>query len=384
MRKYLAKRTLQIVLTVFIYLTIVFLILKSQPGDITQVYLSNPKIPRESRDLLKHQLGLDEPLPVQYYHYLRNTVTGNLGVSFTDYPRPVWSIIMERLPRTIVLFLTATILSFFVGFWLGKLIAWKRRGITDYTATIGGVILFTVYTPWFGLLLIWIFSIALGLLPIGKFLNPLLWRQYNYSANEVFTYVMAYGGGAFLVLLGSYLALRRLRLPQPIRVGLNVVSLGVVGGVLWALSQNTIGQLAWDIAQHMILPVLTLFCISFAGHMLIMRDSMLDVVKEDYVLAAKAKGLPDKIVRDRHAARNALLPIVTSFVLAIAFSVDGGIITETIFSWPGIGLTLLQSTLDNDTPLAVGTFIFTGVFALIAHLVADVLYAYLDPRIRYT
>jgi len=291
---------------------------------------------------------------------------------------------MERLPRTIVLFLTATLLSFFVGFWLGKLIAWKRRGITDYTATIGGVILFTVYTPWFALVLIWIFAVMLGWFPIGKFLDPLLWRQYNYSANEIFSYVMAYGGGAFLVILGSYLAVRRLRLPQPMRIGLNVVSLGVVGGVLWALSQNTIGLLAWDIAQHMVLPVLTLFCISFAGHMLIMRDSMLEVVKEDYVLAARAKGLPEKIVRDRHAARNALLPIVTSFVLAIAFSVDGGIITETIFSWPGIGLTLLQSTLDNDTPLAVGTFIFTGIFALIAHLVADVLYAYLDPRIRYT
>lgn len=110
---------------------------------------------------------------------------------------------------------------------------------------------------------------------------------------------------------------------------------------------------------------------------------MLETIREDYIMAAKAKGLPDKVVRDKHAARNALLPIVTSFILALATVVDGGIITETIFSWPGMGLTLLNAVLQEDMPLAVGTFIFTGVFLLFAHLVADILYAYLDPRIKY-
>jgi len=117
--------------------------------------------------------------------------------------------------------------------------------------------------------------------------------------------------------------------------------------------------------------------------MLLMRDSMLETIREDYVMAAKAKGLPDKAVRDKHAARNALLPIVTSFILALATVVDGGIITETIFSWPGIGLTMLSAILEEDLPLAIGALVFTGVFLLFAHLVADILYAYLDPRIKY-
>ena len=116
---------------------------------------------------------------------------------------------------------------------------------------------------------------------------------------------------------------------------------------------------------------------------MLMRDSMLETIREDYVMAARAKGLPDKAVRDRHAARNALLPIVTSFVLALATVVDGGIITETIFSWPGIGLTMLNAILSEDMPLAIGALVFTGIFLLIGHLIADLLYAYLDPRIKY-
>ena len=117
--------------------------------------------------------------------------------------------------------------------------------------------------------------------------------------------------------------------------------------------------------------------------MLLMRDSMLEVVREDYITTARAKGLPDKIVRDKHAARTALLPVVTSFVLSIGFVLSGGIITETMFSWKGLGLTYLQATLSQDYPLAMGCLIFTGVLALMAHLVADVLYAVLDPRISY-
>jgi len=133
----------------------------------------------------------------------------------------------------------------------------------------------------------------------------------------------------------------------------------------------------------MVLPVATLTLISFAGTMLITRNSMLETLREDYIMAARAKGLPEKEVRDRHAARNALLPVVTSFVFSLAFAIDGGVIIEAIFSWPGMGRTLLDAVLSEDLPLAIGAFVFVGVFALVAHLVADVLYVYLDPRIRY-
>ena len=133
----------------------------------------------------------------------------------------------------------------------------------------------------------------------------------------------------------------------------------------------------------MVLPVAVLTLISFAGTMLLMRSSMLETIREDYVMAARAKGLPESVIRDKHAARNALLPVVTSLVFSLAFAIDGGVITETIFSWPGIGLTLLDSVVEEDIPLAVGALVITGFFALVAHLVADILYVYLDPRIRY-
>ena len=133
----------------------------------------------------------------------------------------------------------------------------------------------------------------------------------------------------------------------------------------------------------MILPVATLTLISFAGTMLLTRNSMLETVREDYVTAARAKGLPEGQVRDRHAARNALLPVVTSLVYSLLFAIDGSVIVESVFSWPGIGLTLLEAVRSEDLPLVMGAIVFIGLLSLIAHLVVDVLYAWLDPRIRY-
>jgi peptide/nickel transport system permease protein len=130
------------------------------------------------------------------------------------------------------------------------------------------------------------------------------------------------------------------------------------------------------------LPVITLGLVLFGATMLLTRSAMLETLGEDYILTARAKGLPDWQIRDRHAARNALLPVTTSLVLALAFVIGGGIVTETIFSWPGMGLIFLQAIGVSDIPLAVGALSITGVLALIAHLVADILYAMLDPRIR--
>ena len=384
MRKYLIKRLFQIVLTLFIYLTIIFIILQAQPGDITDMYIMNPKIPKEARQALRHQLGLDKPLFLQYLQYLKNTATGNLGVSFSLYPRTVWSILKERLPRTVVLFFTAYMVYFFLGFQMGKLIAWRRGGFIEYSSTLVGVFLWTVFTPWWALLLIYIFSFKLGWFPLGKFISPLIWRHFEgITANQVFNTILIAAGAAAVFVGLAWFVGKRLgtrRTAQTTTIGAVLLSLIAIG---FLLATTTVGYLAQNILWHMILPVLTLTTIGFGGYMLLMRDSMLETIREDYVMAARAKGLSDKAVRDRHAARNALLPIVTSFVLALATVVDGGIITETIFSWPGIGLTLLNAILSKDMPLAIGALVFTGVFLLFGHLIADLLYAYLDPRIKY-
>lgn len=156
----------------------------------------------------------------------------------------------------------------------------------------------------------------------------------------------------------------------------------IIGGfvVFWAGRDEL--PFAGDIAFHMILPVLTLTLIGFAGIMLLTRSSMLETMKEDYILTARAKGLTERAVRDNHAARTALLPVSTSLVLAVATVIDGGVVTETVFSWPGMGLLLVQSVVLEDIPLALGAFSFIGVLAVIGHLIADILYGFLDPRIR--
>ena len=144
-----------------------------------------------------------------------------------------------------------------------------------------------------------------------------------------------------------------------------------------------LGVLALDILRHMVLPVATLTLISFAGTMLLTRNSMLETIREDYVMAARAKGLPEKQVRDRHAARNALLPVITSLVYSLIFAIDGSVIIEGVFSWPGTGMTLLSALRSEDLPLVIGAMLFIGLFSLLAHAILDVLCVYLDPRIRY-
>ena len=331
---------------------------------------------------MRDLFGVNEPLWKQYLLHVRNTLTGNMGVSFSHYPRSVSDIIAERLPRTLVLFITASVISFYLGFALGKIIAWRRGTWTEYASTISGVTLYTVFTPWFGLMMIWLFAFKAGWFPIGKFLDPIVWRDAPIDANAIFNRMILTAIALSVVVFIAFFITTKRRVPgaRLIQIGVVVGSLAVMA-LVW--STSGVGYLAWDIVKHMALPVLTLTLISFAGTMLLTRNSMLETMREDYVMAARAKGLPENRVRDKHVARNALLPVVTSFVFSLAFAVDGGVIIESIFSWPGMGQTLVAAAVSEDLPLAVGAFVFVGIFVLVAHLAADILYVYLDPRIRY-
>ena len=382
MRAYLAKRIAQNVLTYFLFLTMVYVLIDAQPGNFGNIYLSDPRLTPAQREVLKARLGLDKPVLERYFKWLGSFFQGDLGTSFSNYPRPVLDVIAERAPRTLVLFLSSTVVSFYFGFIGGKILAWKRGGFLEYATTIGGVGLYTVFTPWFGLMMIWFFAFTLNLFPIGKFIDPVIWTESPVSANFVFHRMLLTGIVATVILFVVLLAARRL---HPTRRGairwatVIVVLLGIVG--YW--STTGVGRFALDILHHLVLPIMTLALISFAGTMLLTRNSMLETLREDYIMAARAKGLPEKAIRDKHAARNAMLPVVTSFVFSLAFALDGGVITETIFAWEGMGRTLLAAAVSEDIPMAIGALVFTGALALTAHLVADILYAYLDPRIRY-
>jgi peptide/nickel transport system permease protein len=381
--KFVARRLFQGLVLLVVFLALVYLLLEAQPGDISQQLIANPELPPEAQQMLRESLGLDQPLAVRTFNYVVNFFQGDLGFSFTQFPSTVSSLIIERLPRTIVLFLSATLVAYYMGFTLGKIMAWRRGRATETALTLGGVAGYTVFYPWFAIIMLWFFGFILGWVPLGKFIDVGEWTGAPQSANQVFLRMIVSAFAVGLVAVALKVVARRLRtesLQRRVwRIGFWVIVTGYVG--YWWLSP--LRPYVGDILHHTALPVLTLASVAFAGVMLLTRSSMLETLREDYILTARAKGLADRAIRDEHAARNALLPVVTSLVLALAFVISGGIITETVFSWPGLGQMLLGATLLEDVPLATGTLGIIGILALLGHLVADIAYMYLDPRIRY-
>jgi peptide/nickel transport system permease protein len=383
MIKFLLGRLAQMLVLFVMFLSIVWGMLQLMPGDISDTLIGNPDIPMSARIDLRERLGLDRPLHEQYFTYITNFFRGEMGVSFSRYPQDVSTVLWNALPRTLVLFLTATLFAFWLGFKTGKLIAWRRGAKTEQGLIVGGIFLQTVFYPWFAIVMLWLFGFYLGWFPIGRFIDARLWQGSPYNANDVFQQMIV----SVLIASALYLIARWV-VKRYSRNLLTQNRLNTVAGVLtiaglflfWWVHPAT--TYVADIAHHTMLPVITLGLVAFGATMLLTRSAMLETLGEDYILTARAKGLPDWQIRDRHAARNAMLPVTTALVLALAFVIGGGIVTETIFSWPGMGLIFLQAIAVSDIPLAVGALSITGVLALVGHLVADVLYAVLDPRIR--
>lgn len=321
--KYVIRRLIQILFIFFVIMTVLFLLFRLAPGDPISKLIDPDMTPEDAARLIS-QLGLDKPLWVQYLYYLKNFLYGDMGYSF-HYGQPVVDIIKDRLPNTILLFTTAVILSAFVGLSLGKITSWHKGHKSDTFISFGALLTHTLFLPWMALLLIWVFAYKLGWFPINGMISEEIWLDP--SAGRL-------------------------------RKGL-------------------------DILFHMILPLSTLFLIYFGSYLMIMRSSMLETLKEDYILTARAKGLEEKVIRNHHAAPNAALPVVTSVGLSLSFSINGGALTETVFSWPGIGRELVFAVSNNDYPLAQASFLLIAIVVLLSNLIVDILYAYLDPRIRY-
>lgn len=382
MWKYILRRTAQIIVTLFLYLLITYFLLDAQPGDMTLQYM-NPRFTETQRQALRVRLGLDKPVTERFVMWVGNMLRGELGDSFSE-SKPVMDILRERAPRTIFLFLTAALTTFGVGYYLGRLLAWQRGTKTEYGITVFGAVMYSIFTPWFALMMVWFFGYQLKWFPLGKFLDPVIWRGIpkDLNANMIFNRMML---TAFLVCAALFVLIFLVRRFAPNRAkqiipGVIFMVL-VIAALAWVSYPYT--YLAGDIMRHLILPVLTLTLVNFSGTMLLTRTSMLETLREDYIMGARAKGITERQVRDQHAARNAMLPVFSNFIIGLPFIVAGGIITETIFSWPGMGLTLLQAATTNDIPLIMGTWLFIGILSLTAHLVADIAYVFIDPRIRY-
>lgn len=383
MLRFLGRRLIQMFFLFIIFLSIVWLLLQLMPGDITDTLIGDPNIPLSTRLELAERLGLDQGLWQQYATYITNFFQGELGVSFSRYPQDVWNILWEAIPRTLVLVLSATLLAYWMGFKSGKLIAWGRGGKTEQGFITGGIFLQTVFYPWFAIVMLWVFGFFFGWFPIGRFISVNLWQGSGLDATSVFQQLILSTFLALVVYLGTRYLIKRTSSKLVVQQRLQRVAAGLVflALVVYWYSSEARTYVA-DIVWHTILPVATLGLVLFGAVMLITRTSMLETLGEDYILTARAKGLPNRVVRDRHAARNALLPVVTSFVLALGTVIGGAIITEEIFSWPGMGQLFLQGIVVSDIPLVAGALAITGVLTLFAHLIVDILYTVLDPRIR--
>lgn len=258
------------------------------------------------------------PLDTQFFIYLKNLTQGELGISY-KMNRPVAGILVERLWNTILLIGAGQILSIIVGIVFGVFAAWKARTSIDYGALITGLVAWSLPTFWLGIILL--FWGSNSGFPIGGKATP-----------GISTYPFFYQMG--------------------------------------------------DIARHMFLPTLTYTIVFMGEYMLVMRSSLLDVLSEDYILTAKAKGLSTFQILKDHALKNAMLPIVTIIAINLGFTVAGAIQIESVFSWPGLGGAIFEAVESRDYPVLQGAFLLIAVSVIFANLIADLTYAYLDPRVK--
>lgn len=320
-RRYLISKVLQALVTLAFVLVFNFFLFRVLPGDPLTA-IRNPRLSAEAIRQLIHDFGLDKPMLQQFFIYVKETLTGNLGISFL-FREPVAEVIASRFWNTMLLVGVSTILSTVFGLLIGIYGGWSRGSKLD-VGTLGfSLVTYAMPEFWLGLLLLVAFAGGAGIFP----------------------------------------------------------AIFPTGGIVTPNGPTGLGAV-FDVMNHMFLPTMTLTIAFLGEYALIMRSALLDVMGEDYVLTARAKGLRDKKVLWRHAVPNAMLPVMTLVVLNLGFVVSGAITIETVFSWPGLGLLTFQALPVKDFPLLQGLFLLFSAGVIIANLVADLLYSYLDPRVR--
>lgn len=322
MVRYIAKRLLVMIPLLLGITFICFTVMHLAPGSPTDMQTQlNPRASAEAKERLRTLYDLDKPLHIQYWLWLKRLAVLDLGRSFTPDRRPVSEKILEKLPITVGLNILSMILILLMAIPIGVMAAVRKGSLFDKATTIFVFIGFAMPTFWLALLLMILFGIHLGWLPISGL------RSLNYEY-----------------------------LPP--------------------------GRALWDLLQHLILPVMLSAFGGLAGLSRYMRSNMLEVIRQDYILTARAKGLSETKVIFKHALRNALLPVITILGLSVPGLIGGSVIFETIFAIPGMGQLFYMSVMSRDYPTVMGILFIGAVLTLLGNLLADVLYAVADPRIR--
>lgn len=334
LRGYILVRVLLTVPMVFILVSLVFLVLRVIPGD-PALAIMREGASDEQLASFRAALGMDRPLHVQYFDFIWKAMRGDLGESMTR-KRPVTEEIRTFFPATVELTLSSMLVIAIVGIFSGAFAAQHRKSAADYTIRVMSIILYSMPIFWLGLMLQIYFGARLGWLPVSGRLDP------GMAPGEVIT--------------GLY----------------------TIDGLLtrdWSL--------LIDALKHLVLPSVTLGLVLAGIFTRLTRANMLDVLQQDYITAGRARGLAEWVLVYKHGLRNAFIPIVTLLGLQFALLLAGAILTETTFSWPGMGRMIVDRIYDRDFATVQGGILFFALLVAGMSLVVDVLYAFLDPRIRY-
>ena len=312
---------------------VVFVMVRAIPGDPAQILLGQAATPGQVADV-RERLGLDEPLPIQYLVFIKGALTGDLGDSLVV-GQPVTAVLLERFPATLELTLAALLFAVAIGVPVGVIAAVRQYSLVDKVTSILALTGVSMPVFWLALVLVVIFTVQIDLLPFPGRVG---------------------GDVSFTSYTGLYLL--------DTLITLNFAAF-------------------WDVLRHLILPAVALGTIPMAVITRMTRSSMLEVMNEDYVRTARAKGVVPWRVVFRHALRNAMLPTITVIGLQFGLLMSGAILTELIFGWPGVGQIAIESVNRRDYAMIQGVVLYGATFFVLVNLLVDVLYAILDPRVRY-
>jgi len=352
LRGFIFRRLVYSVILILLVIVVNFIIFKGMPGDpsaflIPELQLGMREEERNAQEaILREVWGLNDSLPIQLVKYIRNLATFNFGTAIVD-KRPVSDVMREKIPYTVLLLGGSTLVSITLGVLLGILAIQRRGGAFDTFSVLGSLITGALPTFWMGMVFLFLFFTTLGWFPnAGAF--PREWAGGNWP--KPFSLAYSLQPSALNIQLG-------IMLPD---------LLNLVGGYV----------------KHLFLPLTTLVLFSFGGWLLLTRATMIETITEDYVLTARAKGVGETAILLRHALKNASLPIITSAALRFGFVLSGAIITETVYTYPGVGGWTFFAIGVRDIIVLMAIFYVVSISVIIANIIADLFYGILDPRIK--
>lgn len=336
LRSYIVTRVLLTIPQVLILVSLIFFVMRIIPGDPVTSQLG-PRGGQEARDRMTAQLGLDQPLLVQYGRYLSDIVRLDLGESLIFGNRPIVDELSERLPATVELVVPAMVLSIIAGIYIGTFAAKNRKKPVDYTLRVLSIVAYSIPVFWLGLMLQVLFTNWLPILPVAGRIDPVIGTSLNRVTN--------------------------------------IYSLDALISGNWPAFLDTI--------KHLILPTIALTAVLIGTFIRLSRINVIESLVDDYILAARARGIREKALVYTHALGNALIPLVTMIGLQFSILIAGAVLTETTFSWPGMGQYLVERIGQRDYTAVQGVIIIFALSVALISLLTDIVYAFLDPRVRY-